>query len=363
MKIGILIKKVDHIFTNGCVQQSFFILNILRNCAFDVEFISKDETYSQYELSNEKITHISDSFDFSNFNVILLGSGMLHTTDTKLVENIKTHCVKVIHLVCGNYYYLFQEDFVFNVHAEMQQIMNVYHDEIWVLEMYASHKSFLELIFDVPVTIMPYVWTPYFIKSFITMKALPLLDFECRKPMNREKINICIFEPNVSIHKNSFIPLHIANRYYELYGERLHRVYLFCSKYEMRRGTRSLSICKDNKIEFLGKHIMLEMVDLIMKNNDYINVVVSHNINNNLNFIHLEFLHLGIPCIHNSEPFATNQLYYSDEMNAISLIEKTRLTFDLKSYRDLASNMIKKYDDKNHEHIEKYSYQYKKSIM
>ena len=41
-------------------------------------------------------------------------------------------------------------------------------------------------------------------------------------------------------------------------------------------------------------------------------VVLSGNIRNNLNFIHLECMYLQIPIIHNCLPYQDNGLYYCD---------------------------------------------------
>ena len=48
-------------------------------------------------------------------------------------------------------------------------------------------------------------------------------------------------------------------------------------------------------------------------------VVLSSNIRNDLNFLHLECFTLGIPIIHNCKPYAKNNLFYEDSDSTIEL--------------------------------------------
>lgn len=361
--IGILVAPVEHVFTSGCRQQFYFILNILRNCEFDVCFLTHHQNFKHFDLTNEPVTYIDESFDFTAIDIILYGNFLFNKiTHKEIIKTIKQQNTKIIHCICGNYYHLYNEYLIFNVHDQMLDILHTFHDEIWVLEIYKDQKSFLELLFNVPVTIMPYVWTPYFVDKYITLKNLPLLPTKS-PDFCRDKINVCIFEPNVSTHKSCFIPLLIANKYYTMYKNRVNKIFVFCSNERLMNRVQTLDIVRDNKTEFYGKHIMLEMIHIIRNSNKYINIVISHNINNPLNFIHLEFLYLGIPLIHNSKCFEQNELYYHDEMDAVSLVEKTRLTFDLQDYVILGSNIIEQYSEKNTNRIKEYTYHSVKAMM
>jgi hypothetical protein len=363
VNIGILIAPVEHVFTSGCRQQFYFILNILRNCEFEVCFLTQHKNFELFDLTNEHVTYIDESYDFADIDIILYGNDFLHKIHNKnMIQRIKKQNTKLIHCICGNYYHLYHEHMIFNVHGQMLDILHIFHDEIWVLEIYKEQKSFLELLFNVPVTVMPYVWTSYFIDKYITFKNLPLLP-DKHPDFSRDKINICIFEPNVSTHKSCFIPLLIANKYYQMYKNRVNKIFVFCSNAQIMNNLQTLDIVKDNKTEFHGKHIMLEMIHLIRQSNKYINIVISHNINNPLNFIHLEFLYLGIPLIHNSKPFEQNELYYHDEIDAVSLVEKTRLTFDLDNYINIGNMIIEQYSEKNTKRIQEYTYHSVKAIM
>jgi hypothetical protein len=118
-----------------------------------------------------------------------------------------------------------------------------------------------------------------------------------------------------------------------------------------------LEIYKDNKLETYGRIIMPYIVDVIKKNNDFLNVVVSYNLLNNLNFLHLEMFHLGIPIIHNCKPFERNGLYFSDFdlYKATDLIEHTRTSFDKSNYKTLCKDILLEYSPSSTQRIERYA--------
>ena len=361
MKIGILVRPFEHIFTSGCAQQFYFILNLLRNCEFEVNFLTRFKNFSRFDLTNERLIYIDETFDFKDIDIILYGNDIFNKiTDKNIINQIISQNTKLIHCICGNYYHLYHEFLIFNVHDTMFEILNSYQDEIWVLEIYKGQTSFLELLFQVPVTIMPYVWTPYFVDKYISLKDLQFLDK--LQYVRNDKINICIFEPNVSTHKSCFIPFLIANMYYKMYKDRVNKVFVFCSNENIQKRVAPFDIVREQKTEFLGKLVMLETMNIIRNNNDYLNIVISHNIKNPLNFIHLEFLHLGIPLIHNSKAFQKNNLYYKHEMDAVPLIEQTRLTFNFDTYKELGKDIIDQFSENNPTRVKEYSYQSHKII-
>jgi hypothetical protein len=93
--------------------------------------------------------------------------------------------------------------------------------------------------------------------------------------------------------------------------------------------------------------VMPETIDAIKKNNPFINVVVSHNIMNQMNFLQLEMMHLNIPIIHNCKPFEDNKLYYDDYSTTacVDMIEWVRTDFFINSdYRAGVWKVINKFN-------------------
>ena len=263
------------------------------------------------------------------------------TLNKNILQCIKDNNVKLIDVLCGNLYILLQEEFVFNTHNIMKNYKNSYIDEVWVLEMYEYSQSYLNLIYNVPVKILPYVWDIDIIKSYIKKENIQL-----NSKFNDEKINICIYEPNMSIHKNAFIPLLIAERFYITYPNRLNKIYLFC-KETMKNNNyyERMAIFKDNKVEMYGRIIMPKTLKLIKDNNNFKTIVLSYTMLNNLNFLHLELFYMGIQIVHNCEPFDNGLFYNSfDVSKAVYLIEEARVT---NTDKKKSVNIICKYNPRN----------------
>ena len=68
-------------------------------------------------------------------------------------------------------------------------------------------------------------------------------------------------------------------------------------------------------------------LDLLSKQTGFKNVVLSHTLFNNLNFVHLELLYMNVQVVHNCEPFAGNGLFYGtfELYKAVELLESARM--------------------------------------
>lgn len=358
MNIGIFIKKPENIFSNGCIQQTYFLKKLFQNTGHHVDFLSIEAHYTHFELTDEPIIFTDNHYDFSRYDCVILGSlVLLPKTNGPFIDNLRSYTdVSIINLVCGNVFVLHQEEFVFETHKIIDHYKQDYFTENWMLEMYDYAHNYLEMLSGVPTTITPYVWDTDILDKYI--ETNPQLNFD--KEESHEKINLLLFEPNMSVHKNSMIPLLICDEYYKRHKGRLNKVYVFCGDKVIQKNqefVNKLDIYKDNKLETYGRIIMPYIVDVIKKNNDFLNVVVSYNLLNNLNFLHLEMFHLGIPIIHNCEPFRQNGLYFSDFAfyKAVELVEHTRVSFDKPKYKALCEDILLEYSPSNTQRVERYA--------
>jgi hypothetical protein len=360
MKIGLLLSKAESLFTSGCVQQTLFLKKTLINCGFDVEFISLAKDYTNFEMTNDPITFTDNSFDFSTFNIVVCTSLILspenngeYITNLKSFKNVKFVC-----FVCGNIYLLNQEEIVFSKHNIMFAYLSGVFDETWILEMYSFSKDYMELLMKNPVRVLPHVWDNNIIDMYIENNCPDML--EITNKHNTSKVNLLIFEPNMSIHKTCLVPILIAEKYYIRYGHRVSNIFIFCSsgiKENLIKIFHNLEIFKDKKVEILGRVITPHAISCIRSINPFLNIVVSHNIMNKLNFVHLEMFNSGIPIVHNCEPYKENGLYYEDgaEKYAIDLIEYARLSYDINEIRKNTNPIIDRYKPSNPNVIIKYT--------
>jgi hypothetical protein len=149
----------------------------------------------------------------------------------------------------------------------------------------------------------------------------------------------------MSIHKNAFIPLLIAEDFYLKYPSRLNKVYIFCKeKLPNNSYIQNMRLIKDDKVETFGRMVMPFTLDAIQKNNKFKTVILSYTLLNNLNFVHLESMYIGVPIVHNCKPF-DNLLHFDDNnlKRASELLEKARILND--TSKRVA--VICKYNSKN----------------
>jgi hypothetical protein len=356
MKIGIFVKRPENIFSNGCVQQILFLKKIIDNIGYEVNLLSVQQDYTNFEITETPILYTNDKTDFSSYNCLIMGSLVLsYENNIAFITNLVSFGRPIINLICGNLFILHQEEFVFNQHNILKNYIHNYITENWVLEMYEYSKDYIRILSGKETTITPYVWDTDIIQEYVNKNTI--LN---NKPRDHSKVNLLIFEPNMSIHKNSLIPLLICEEYYKNNKDKINKIYILCGDNVISNKNvsllQNLELYKDSKLETYGRIITPYIIDVIEKNNDYLNIVVSYTLLNNLNFLHLEMFHLGVPIIHNCEPFQNNEMYYNDfeMMKAVDLIENVRVTFDKSVYTQTCKNMIDEYNPSNESRILKY---------
>jgi hypothetical protein len=309
-KIGLFIKSFDSIFTNGCAQQGYFVLKSLRKAGFEANFITVQEEYTNYEIINEPIYNVCDLSVLSEYSLLIFSSLILDNYE--LLNHARTLGIKIVNLMVGNYYILNCEEFVFNVHHDvMHNMSNDYIDEVWLMPMYSHAKEYIEFLTNKPVKISPYVWDGEIINKYISMKNI---NSKYLSPIDTRPLDVVLMEPNLSVHKTALPLLVILNRFFQKFPERLGKIHLISKpgrNDECLKVIRDLDIVKCNKIVTYPRVISLEIFHELRKiGSKY--VLLSTNIRNSLNFLHLECLTLNIPVIHTCIPFQKNNLYFED---------------------------------------------------
>ena len=347
-KVGLFLKKPESNFSNGCVQQAIFIRELLEKAGYACEYLSIEPKFTKIDdIAQPDVKVVFDYMELSSYKLLIFVSlNLVSPENDNFINMIKRSKSKCVNLICGNVFILHQEEFVFNTHNILSKFVNNLYDEYWVLEMYPFAVEYIRLMTNKPTHLLPYVWNDTVVNSYIKNKQLKI-DVNYHD-VNRTKINVVIFEPNMSIHKTCLVPLMICERYNQKYPGMLNKVYVFCGekviKFQNGEFIRGLSLYKEGKLEAYSRMVMPAVFSFIRKNNRFINVVLSHNIMNNLNFLHLELIALDIPIIHNCLPFKENGLYYDDysTCDAIDMIEKVRTNFYLNSdYKSGKFNILK----------------------
>ncbi len=186
-------------------------------------------------------------------------------------------------------------------------------DEIWTSPHYGMNLEYAAVLNQIapePATakIAPYVWE----SSILTDDGRRHMSWRPRR--QDEKPCIIIMEPNISFQKTGVIPILIAEDFARkhpdfefdlvvLNGERL----LASGYYKANIEPYLTELNKRMCIKYEGRN------DMITVMNKYPHATaICHHINNEFNYMVLEFLHAGFPVLHNCRAWQDFGYYYPD---------------------------------------------------
>jgi hypothetical protein len=178
-------------------------------------------------------------------------------------------------------------------------------DEIWVSPHYKQHYEYAGLINKMgPAKIAPYVWDP----AILTLGGTRY--FKWRPVAQGEQQVIVILEPNISFQKCALIPLLIVEHLYRKSGQDFKVLLGNSDKFQgnpffTKTILPTLTLHRDNKLVFSGRHSITSIMS------DYPSAIaISHQINNQYNYMTLEYLVSGFPIIHNAPDWSDAGYYY-----------------------------------------------------
>lgn len=361
MSVGVFIKKPENVFSNGCIQQSYYLLKQLRLTGHECRLVATEPDYTTFEIDNEPITHVSN---LDGFRLILFVSGSVSDEDG--LRFLKSKGLKLVSVICGNYFVLHQEEYVFDKHHIIKnahsEAYRKYIDQNWLLPMYAEFKDYIELMTGVETIVTPYVWDSDAVDGYIQKNSLAI-SFKPQNYTPKSQIMLLIFEPNMSVHKTSLVPLLQAEDFYLNHPQLLHSVHHFCTNVNESSTylINSLKIQQEKKLALYHRMIMPAVVSSLMAANPtVIPIVLSHNFHNELNFLHLELFHLGIPVVHNCEPYRKAGKYYTTSTmksvrgHLLDLQANLSNTRYYNTYLTEARKIINHYRPHNQQHIMDY---------
>ncbi len=346
-KIGILISNKEQIFTNGCVQQPYFTRKVLLNAGFEVDLLSANKKLDTYVYPDIKTRYITLDQNMNDLDAILfIGSSV---SNAGFKEKCEKNNIYLISQISGNFFFLLQEDCIMGKNNSVNLFEANYNcDELWMLPMYDYSTEFIKTLTKQKVTIMPYIWDSDIIKIYEDKTKYKIKD--------TDDFALCIFEPNVSLHKNCLIPVLIAEKVYEFYPNNLKKVYIFCKPSHdcFKKLVNHLNIV--NIIEYHPKYPIYNALDAI-KNTDYNNIIIGNQWKNNLNFIYFEMFYLGYPLVHNCENMK-NVGYYYNNFDLTHGAQAVSLALNGIKQKDIngpyVKQLLNKYSPDNDENIQKY---------
>jgi len=322
IKIGITIALNDikeSMWTNGMKLNILMLINLLKK---------SNKNYEIHLLNTKEIDLSNPPQHFDGINVSLLKDkykemdliiSMGAQADFELIREFKRQkpTNKYIGYKCGNNYVLAIEDMLFKggSHGMFEDMF----DEIWyVPQQDYNNSGYYRTLYRANSISVPFLWDNSFLDS--SLKIIASQHEEGRYKKNhlynptKEKKVIGIMEPNLNTVKTCVIPILVAEESYrsETGKEKIEKLMITNAKDVLSKNPsftsmiKSLDIFKDNKVSVEHRYQTSFVVS------QFIDIVVSHQIMNPLNYLYLDVAYMGYPVLHNA-PYCKDVGYYFNE--------------------------------------------------
>lgn len=285
------------------------------------------EEYGQYIISKEEAEEKCD--------LIVVCQGSLHLHE---YEKYKKLGKKIVKQILGPEFSIFVERNLFNVPAGGIYKRNDMVDAVWISPHYFNRdRHFFQTIFsNAEIYEAPYIWDHRFLNTHLKILIESRKNFSgLYVPSGQKQKRISTMEPNLNTIKTCATPLIIAELLERKYPEYLRFYSVFGgenikNKKDMIDFALNLNINKSKKCFFESRY------PIVWTLNDHTDIVLSHQNQNELNYLYLDAAWLGFPVVHNSPMMKELGWYYpeNDAEKAVEQIKYIAENFDVLDHPD-----------------------------
>jgi hypothetical protein len=319
MRIGIsvLTHQGQNIWENGLGQNVIFLAQAFRQIPFvtSIDLINAGDQAAMPDQVDTRalglrlltLAESSNHLDIA----IELGGGL----DVKWLDRFRAQGKKVVWHAVGQPYVGLVEPSVFGNPGFFSRVERC--DEIWSLPKdFATFSPMQRILFRCPVRETPYLWSP----QFLDQRAAQLeregfrFGYQPRVPDTagrRRGLRVAIMEPNISVVKASSIPMLACDEAYRADPASVECMHVLNTLHMKEHPTllylaNSLDLVRQHKAVFQSRH---DFAGYMVQHTD---AVVSHQWQNDQNYLYLDALHGGYPLVHNSPWLRGVGYYYPD---------------------------------------------------
>jgi len=330
----------ETLFLNGLTQNIVILYNLFESLGYQPMLLQNPDANAQkksfihgYKVINAQdiirktlkiklFIEIGMSIDESLRNYLeLIGS-----------KNVRLYLCNILNIdieTVQNYNNLF-----FNHHVIAKL------EEVWTSPHYEQHVDYTAAINRTSLDktrIVPYIWDPCLISHYGPLEWMPITSWQ--------NTNIVIMDPNISFQKCSFYSLILVEAFAKKYPEWRGKVHvvngdrLKFSANAFNKFLPSLSIFEQNRIVLHPRKKIFTIFEEYPSS-----CFITHQWNNEFNYMMLELLHYNYPILHNSPSWSDAGYYYSvNEWDKAIDTLKTALTThkdNIQLYKTAAKNLM-----------------------
>jgi hypothetical protein len=351
-KVGIVIHDKASLFSNGIIQNAYFLYQCLESVGYTCQLLCPEKDPSPFQhkrLPVRQITADESVFNPREYHMVIT---VTRRISPELYAVLKTHKVGVVALVCGNNYVYDQEEFLKGMTdgttVYMGESRNI--DEQWLIPSYHHALDYVEMIRKKPAFLVPHLWSPEIVRHCTPLsigKPESILFYDITKRKSK-KINIVMLEPNINLFKTAWLPIVASEKVYMDHPGLIEFVYVFNfpSHDHAYRMTSALSL--GPKLRKFERKSVAEIMYFFNNESDCTPIFVSHQTLNSLNYLYYELLYYGFPLVHNSPDLDGCGYFYPDQ-NIKACVEQILYAHKhhdkgVETYKEKATEYLKRVD-------------------
>lgn len=270
---------------------------------------------------------------------------------------------KIIYHCVGQPYAGMLNSSVFKPNPDAGHIPSARYDAVWMLAKDMQHASWMGTLYRAPVVQVPYVWDAFFLEKRIAeLRGLGLsFGFQTEGEYARTAWAVASFEPNVDPIKSSIVPMLVMESAERMRPNALRLMHVLNTMHLVEHHTllcmaNTLDLVRSQRAVFPGRHDFPGYMAT-----HQIQAVVSHQWQNDQNYLYFDALYGGYTLVHNSEYFADVGYYYPQfdiEAGAQALLtalDDHANNFD--DYKKRAERIIQQHHPKHSDTVAQYAQQ------
>jgi hypothetical protein len=311
LRIGITIglhQPNETLWNNGIKQNAAFLADALRHCpnVGAVTLVNTTAVPITSALPWDQVRFPTLTFDAAKdtIDVLIELGGQINTEQT---EYLKQRGVRLVSYCCGFEYVHAMESVLFRKPAWGENLfVNRRYDDIWMIPQVDNiSRSYFEVLRRQRARVVPFVWSPMFLDE----RVKSIANAGVYQPRGGAK-RLSVMEPNINVVKFCFYPVLIAELVYRQRPDDVALLQVTNAESIARESKEfialmnQLDIVRNHKAVFLGRH---ETPAFLAENTD---IVISHQLENPLNYFYLEVCWQGYPLVHNADLCADLGYYY-----------------------------------------------------
>lgn len=316
LRIGITIglhHENESLWTNGIKQNAVYLAESLKQCpsVASVHLVNTTAVAITPALPWDQVRWPTVAFQQAkdNLDVLIELGGQIDADQTSY---LKERRCRLISYCCGVEYVNVMQSILFDRPMWGYNLfVNQRYDAIWMVPQVAnSSQSYFETLRRRPAQVVPFVWDPIFVEQ----RSASYAHHGQYRPQPGPK-RLTVMEPNQDIVKFCMYPAFIAEEAYRLRPQHIALLQVTNAERLARESKEfiavmnQLDIVRQHKAVFLGRHdtpqFLSEMTD----------VVISHQIENALNYFYFDVCWQGYPLVHNA--YMCHDLGYFYEANNV----------------------------------------------